>query len=381
MSEDDGFWLPRPCFVPPLPEHDLAADLLAQAADALLNGAHARAAEFLAQADMPVLYRHTHQIMNTTSEAIHRLRKVPGAPAVTKAQQRMPGADLQRALFARDGHRCRFCGCRVVLPKARDRMRQELPGRIRFAEREGFHAAFYALSASIDHIVPHSRGGGNEMDNLVVACWSCQFGRGGYLLEEVGLIDPRERAPVVDGWDGLGRVLKLPRSASASPAKMGEPKTEKIPKPAERSTSGKTKEADRLSIAKWYAEMNRIDSGQSGRLIAMLDSLCDLNIEWSLKKVLLIKLNVGGEILDLMGIEPNGAVVIPWAIGKRKREFRIFAEYLSAGINGTQTFESEKHWIVKMSSGQRPTVQHLIEAAPSLRLATEKLHAALQASS
>ena len=37
--------------------------------------------------------------------------------------------------------------------------------------------------------------------------------RGSYTLEEMGLLDPRERAPVVDGWDGI-----VPRPQEESPS-------------------------------------------------------------------------------------------------------------------------------------------------------------------
>ena len=68
------------------------------------------------------------------------------------------------------------------------------------------HSALAALSASLDHVVPHSRGGSNEESNLVTACNACQFGRGQWTLEEVGFIDPREFKPALDAWDGLTRL-------------------------------------------------------------------------------------------------------------------------------------------------------------------------------
>lgn len=64
---------------------------------------------------------------------------------------------------------------------------------------DGFeHGAFYALNGCIDHIVPHVRGGDNSPENLVTACWPCNFGKMGDLIEELSLIDPRSREAVVD---------------------------------------------------------------------------------------------------------------------------------------------------------------------------------------
>lgn len=377
MPDEDDFWLPRQCFVPPLPEHALAAELLSQACDALILGDSVQARSLLAEADFPALHHYAFVLMNSESKSIHRIRKVPGLPApLSKITQRMPGAAAQRALFARDGYRCRFCGCRVVLPKARDRIRLLLPGCIRFSEQAGFHAAFYALSASIDHIVPHSRGGTNEMENLVVACWSCQFGRGGYLLEEVGLIDPRTRAPVVDDWDGLGRILALSSPHSVT---IGQPSPAQAPTHS-HLTSGTPKKstpAKNTRPIEWFSEINHLDSGQSEQLRRLLDSLSDLDVSWSINKILMVKLSSAGGDIGLMGILPDGKIEIPWMIGNRKQEFRLFAEYLSAGIEGSRVRESPKLWIVEMPDKSKISVQQLLQARPSLRVAIKKLRATL----
>lgn len=74
---------------------------------------------------------------------------------------------------------------------------------------EDNHFGLANLSATLDHIIPHKRGGNNEPDNLVTACGPCQFGRGHFLLEEVQLEDPRTCAPKKDDWDGLTRLLNL----------------------------------------------------------------------------------------------------------------------------------------------------------------------------
>ena len=120
----------------------------------------------------------------------------------------MPGAALARDIFARDGYRCRYCGARVVLREARRVFIQHLPDAARWGRRNNeLHCAFNALHASIDHVLPFKRGGSSEPDNLITACGPCQFGRNDWLLEEVELEDPRQYQPVLDGWDGLKRVL------------------------------------------------------------------------------------------------------------------------------------------------------------------------------
>ena len=65
-------------------------------------------------------------------------------------------------LFARDGYSCQYCG----------RHRRELRGR-EFLTR--------------DHVVPLSRGGGNDWGNVVAACSPCNNRKGNRLPREVGM--------------------------------------------------------------------------------------------------------------------------------------------------------------------------------------------------
>jgi hypothetical protein len=70
------------------------------------------------------------------------------------------------------------------------------------------HAAFQAMWAQYDHVLPHAKGGTNDLSNVVITCAPCNFGRMEFTLEEVGLIDPRSRSPKTTQWDGLERLLK-----------------------------------------------------------------------------------------------------------------------------------------------------------------------------
>jgi len=116
---------------------------------------------------------------------------------------------FEKALFARDGYRCRYCGVRVIPGPVTKRM-ETILGKDHFdatsrsnAARHGIKLAF---SAALDHVVPHSRGGRTDPDNLVTACWACNYGKANYTLAEMGLADPRQRKPDVDDWRGLTDV-------------------------------------------------------------------------------------------------------------------------------------------------------------------------------
>lgn len=59
-------------------------------------------------------------------------------------------------VFKRDGFVCQYCG--VTPPKA---------------------------ILETDHIQPRSRGGGDEMDNLITACFDCNRGKGAVVLSSI----------------------------------------------------------------------------------------------------------------------------------------------------------------------------------------------------
>ncbi|MDQ6838806.1 MAG: HNH endonuclease, partial [Actinomycetota bacterium] len=76
----------------------------------------------------------------------------------------------RRAVFARDGHRCQYCG---------------------------------ASAENIDHVIPRSKGGPHAWDNVVAACRPCNTAKRDRLLEDSGMklrrlpAPPRQRAWVL----------------------------------------------------------------------------------------------------------------------------------------------------------------------------------------
>lgn len=52
----------------------------------------------------------------------------------------------------------------------------------------------------VDHIIPVSEGGSDEMDNLTTSCWECNRGKGATLLDD--------RAPVTDIHDQTIVILE-----------------------------------------------------------------------------------------------------------------------------------------------------------------------------
>jgi len=210
------FWEPRAYLLEPPAACEVAACCLSEAADALLSGDLGLAADWLRRAEMKELVPYALRTMGGEYPDVFRWRPIDESKlvAATDLDKPNPGEPLRLQVHRRDGWRCRYCGCRVVDKKARDRMREHLPAQLRWTSCYGDHAAFFVLTAVADHVVPRSWGGRTDLENLVTTCQVCNYGRGPYLLEEIGLIDPRHREPAPsEGWDGLERVKRLPRRA------------------------------------------------------------------------------------------------------------------------------------------------------------------------
>jgi hypothetical protein len=199
----------RTCLRHPIPELELAAKLLDAATTAHLNQDFKRAAFLISGADMPEIRQWTESLWGKDSPYVHP-RTVPDAPPrLAKADRmpvRMPSAAECAQLQARDGFHCRFCGVALVRTEIRERIREsykDLP--IWGDKNDKQHAALQAMWLQYDHVLPHSRGGDNRFENLIITCAPCNYGRMDYTLEELGLVDPRTREPVRSSWDGLER--------------------------------------------------------------------------------------------------------------------------------------------------------------------------------
>lgn len=78
----------------------------------------------------------------------------------------------RRAVFARDGGRCVYCGL---------------------------------AATTIDHVVPRSRGGGHVWENVVAACTRCNHVKADRLLSDLGWrLHRRPQAPSGLAWRVLG---------------------------------------------------------------------------------------------------------------------------------------------------------------------------------
>lgn len=201
----------RLSFREPVPAIFDAARMLDAAVSAYQTGNRALASQLIEAAKIPSVGDWGYSIWGAKSPNIQLQKRASQiSDAVCRIETRMPTKAQKLLLHQRDGYHCRFCGIPVIRAEVRKKFCSTFPELLIWgAKNAQQHVAFQTLWAQYDHVVPHSAGGNNDVENLVVTCGPCNFGRMAYTLEEVGLIDPRHREPVRSTWDGLERFLGI----------------------------------------------------------------------------------------------------------------------------------------------------------------------------
>ncbi len=118
-----------------------------------------------------LLLKEKAEVLEQSGAALHSERKTYEIPLVirlttyVRVPRRTASARIsRRAVFARDRHRCQYCGS--------------------------------ARRLTVDHVVPRCRGGGDTWDNLVTSCAACNRKKGDRPPHMAGLrLIRRPRAP------------------------------------------------------------------------------------------------------------------------------------------------------------------------------------------
>lgn len=202
----------------PVPAILQAAEALIEALELHSRGDAVGAEACLIRANDKTVWAYTDQAWGKGSASRYGFISVADAPPYLplseRPKPRMPGSETRRAMIARDGYHCRFCGIPVIESDIRRLLVKAYPAAVTWGSTNtAQHAAFQCMWLQFDHILPNSRGGDSSLGNMVVTCAPCNFGRMEATLEEARLINPLSSpVPVIWGhhseWDGLERFRK-----------------------------------------------------------------------------------------------------------------------------------------------------------------------------
>jgi hypothetical protein len=129
-------------------------------------------------------------------------REYPFAPVPATRRAYTPLESTR--VFVRDGFIDRYSGIRLVFPAALRAISIELPVDFPYHPNwrtEDTHPAFWELSATLDHVIPVTRGGADDESNWVTTSMARNSAKSNGTLEEIGW----SLHPLGDmkQWDGL----------------------------------------------------------------------------------------------------------------------------------------------------------------------------------
>ena len=117
---------------------------------------------------------------------------------------------VQNEVFRRDGYRCRYCENKLL---SQDFIRLFIKKLNSELFRRGetnltTHGIIHLAWPVADHVIPWNKGGRTDLTNLVSSCATCNYGKDGYTIEQLGIQNPFNRLPVLNEWNGLMNKLR-----------------------------------------------------------------------------------------------------------------------------------------------------------------------------
>jgi len=195
----------------PIPQIFQSWEFLNQAVDAHLMGERLLAENYFKKADIHEVWEWVHH--EWTRPHLNVVVPVPHGdtqevPKNLRDPDRNISPQIRSDVLQRDGYRCRYCGIPVIHADIRKLAHRLYPNAVPWEAYDvpKQHAGFACFWLQFDHVIPHSHGGRSSLDNVVISCALCNFGKDKYTLRQLNLVDPRLTPPVASAWDGLERL-------------------------------------------------------------------------------------------------------------------------------------------------------------------------------
>ena len=209
--------------LPPPEYFERAGVLFTSSVQELVQGNFTSAIELLGecQSDLVGTFFIEHGQQSAYYRVLNR-KEIDRANRLSKVTNPTPRLrpKVEREVFVRDSFRCRYCGLRIVQKDVFQEYSRILGSNLFSVARKNSlrNGLTLGLRGVGDHVDPYAGGGETTLENLVTSCYSCNFGKAGYTLKQLGIEDPRLRNPINDSWRGLTEHLpalkKMPGALS-----------------------------------------------------------------------------------------------------------------------------------------------------------------------
>lgn len=195
----------------PIPEVHAAIRALVDAVDAHIAGDFNSAAAKFKEANCPITWEWLDDAWIRVNKNVVVLKPEGDSQLIPKSERdpdRLIKASIRREVLERDGYRCRYCGLSVVHADIRKIAHKLYPSEVPWNSRNSAeqHSGFQVSWLQYDHVKPHSHGGRSTLNNVVVSCALCNFGKDRFTLRQLDIEDPRLSPSVPSEFDGLERL-------------------------------------------------------------------------------------------------------------------------------------------------------------------------------
>ena len=218
LTDDTTKWS-RECFLPYPKEFEHSIDLLLEASDLAVKGKSGiRHAQQLIQQMSDVEMRTWFDALAQNAGAV-RLELLNRKPnkSVGKSSEDRPTKKREMQIIREQGFHCRYCGIRLVPNKQLKNLQdlvgyETLPNRSKKKKRMStidIHGIWILTRATVDHVEPMAMGGLdiNRDENLAACCWSCNYAKSWYTIEDLEIDNPMCRPARHTDWLGLTDIL------------------------------------------------------------------------------------------------------------------------------------------------------------------------------
>lgn len=135
--------------------------------------------------------------------------------SLRNAGRKYSEVDMLR-VFYRDGFIDRYSGQRLIFPGLLRLLSKQLPDEVPFHpnwKMDVTHPAYWELMPTIDHLVPVSRGGNDDISNWITTSSLRNSAKANWTIEELGW--PMYPAGSLTEWDGLTHLFVQLAEASS----------------------------------------------------------------------------------------------------------------------------------------------------------------------
>lgn len=73
-----------------------------------------------------------------------------------------------------------------------------------------YHGIWLMTAVTLDHVEPLADKLDDSDENLVTCCWSCNFGKYHYTLQDLKLDEPMKGRGATTQWSGTRDLLSIP---------------------------------------------------------------------------------------------------------------------------------------------------------------------------